>query len=76
MKILKNCYQKICHLFQSKGGFQTLHKEHSQSIQNKKRKTRRVSISTNWGESESTSIQILKSAEKKQKLSEENNTQA
>ncbi len=61
--------------FEAKEAFKALHEEHSQSIQNRKRKMRRVSISTNWGESGSTGIQILESAEKKRKLSEEKEIQ-
>jgi hypothetical protein len=63
--------KKYAIAFEAKEAFKALHEEHSQSVQNRKRKTRRVSISTNWGESGSTGIQILESAEKKRKLNEE-----
>jgi hypothetical protein len=34
--------------FEAMDAFKAIHEEHSQLIQNQKRKTRRVSISTNW----------------------------
>ena len=63
--------KKYAIAFEAKEAFKALHEEHSHAVQNRKRKSRRVSISTNWGESGSTGIQILESAEKKRKLNEE-----
>jgi len=67
--------EKYAIAFEAKEAFKALHEEHSQAVQNRKRKTRRVSISTNWGESGSTGIQILESVEKKQKMNEEKESQ-
>ncbi len=83
-KILERCHQnlgkndkeealteKYAIAFEAKEALRALHEEHTHTIKSRKRKAQRVSISTNWGESGSTGIQVLESVGKKRKLNEE-----